>query len=121
MEIERSQNAATYGALHQKPLAGIKQKIYKTPYEAAQRLNIPLRTSRTGNGITWNHVKRHEKCSRISLTPEEQALERWITQISRSGYPARHSTIREMAEAIRLQCVRNDSIELVSCPVMYRL
>jgi hypothetical protein len=117
MEIERTQNAATHEALHQKPLAGIKQKIYKTAYEAAQRLNIPPRTIYNRVGHEAESRKTAREMQQNLSDPEEQALERWITQISRSGYPAHHSTIQEMAEAIRLPCVRkinDDSVELVS-------
>jgi len=41
---------------------------------------------------------------------EEQALAQWITQVTRSGHPARHPMVREMAEAIRMQrrCGVND-------------
>ena len=38
---------------------------------------------------------------------EEKELVRWITRLTRTGYPPRYSTLREMAEELRKRRVRN--------------
>lgn len=48
---------------------------------------------------------------------EEKELVRWITRLTSTGYPPRHSTLVEMAEEIRKQRVRqinDDSIQLTN-------
>ena len=37
---------------------------------------------------------------------EERELVRWITRLTISGYPPRHSTLREMAEEVRKRRVK---------------
>jgi len=63
------------------------------------RLNGKLRRNRA-----------HES-EQILSHAEEKELVQWITRLTRTGYPPRHATLREMAEEIRKQRVKyiNDS------------
>ena len=50
---------------------------------------------------------------------EEKALGRWVSELTRNGFPPRHGTIREMAEEIRntrVTKVNDSSIQLVQYP-----
>ena len=102
MGRQRSQKAATTEAKVQKALKGIKDDTYKSVYDASMQLNLNESTVHYRHkGKTKSRVDAREAQQALSKA-EEQALARWVTQITRSGYPARHPTVREMAEAIRM-------------------
>ena len=102
MGRQRSQKAATTEAQVQKALKGIKDGTYKSVYDASMQLNLNESTVHYRHkGKTKSRVDAREAQQALSKA-EEQALARWVTQITRSGYPARHPTVREMAEAIRM-------------------
>ena len=71
------------------------------------------------------HVSRNqaqEQTQNLSAA-EETELKRWITKLTRLGYPPRHQLVCEMAEEIRHHRVREintEEIELVSYPSLGR-
>ena len=97
-------------------IAAIADGTCKTLYEAAKAFQVPKATlyKRAQGRQPCN--KAHEQLQILSLA-EEKELVRWITQLTVSGYPPRHATLREMAEEIRKQRVKNlndDSIEYIT-------
>ena len=78
-----------------------------TCYSAAAAFNVPRRTLYdrvNGNRTTSN--KAQEARQLLSHT-EEKELIRWITRLTVTGYPPRHTTLWEMVDEIRKQCVRD--------------
>jgi hypothetical protein len=58
----------------------------------------------------------HEQ-DQILSTTEEKELVRWITRLTRTGYPPRHATLREMAEEVRnrrAKQINDGSIQLTN-------
>jgi len=103
----------------QEALAGVASGKWKTPYAAAQALNIPWRN--LYNRVKSGGKSRSEaRVAQQSLTAaEERELVKWIRSLTVSGTPAQHSIVKEMAEVIRRKRVIhiNDStIEHVSYP-----
>src|SRR5436305_11780189 len=84
----------------QAAIAAIADGTCKTLYEAAKAFQVPMATlyKRAQGRQPCN--KAHEQLQILSLA-EENELVRWITQLTVSGYPPRHATLREMAEEIR--------------------
>jgi DDE superfamily endonuclease/Tc5 transposase DNA-binding domain len=99
----RSHKAAATEVKIKEALQGIKDGIYKSAYDASKQLNLNNKT--LNNRLTKKTKSRVEarEGQQILSKAEEQALVRWVTQITRSGHPARHPTVREMAEALRMQ------------------
>ena len=100
MARKRSAKTATNEALIQQALKGIKDKTYKSAYEAAKILGVRPRT-------LYDHVKKGKSRSQARvaqqhlLESEEQELVRWIRNLTISRTPAQYSIVREMAEHIR--------------------
>jgi DDE superfamily endonuclease/Tc5 transposase DNA-binding domain len=100
MARKRSAKTATNEALIQQALKGIKDKTYKSAYQAAKKLGIRPRT-------LYDRVKKGKSRSQARvaqqhlLESEEQELARWIRNLTISGTPAQYSLVREMAEHIR--------------------
>src|SRR5438105_4174353 len=106
MGRQRSQKAAATEALVKKALQGIEDGTYKSPYDAEKQLNVNRRTVQ--NRLNMRTKSRVEaRGTQQALSPaEEQALARWVIQLTHTGHPARHFTVREMAEAIRIQRIQ---------------
>src|SRR6266496_4724977 len=101
---KRNPKAAEREARVIKALAGIQNGTYKSLGDAAKQLNVSRSTLCDRMNQTKSRAQARQDMQ--NLTPaEEKALVRWITQVARTGFPARHSTVREMAEAIRLRRV----------------
>jgi len=99
----------------QQAVDGIRSGIYKSSYDAASQLNVKVSTVQHRMKGRKIRVQSHEDDQAPSPT-EESELVRWITQLTITGYPPRHSIFRAMAEALRKRRVAqiNDSgIELV--------
>jgi hypothetical protein len=104
-------------------VTGVLNGTFRTAHEAAIALNVPRSTVYDRLNHTTSRVVARQ--SQQNLSPaEEQALATWIQDSSRTGYPVRHATVREMAEAIRKQRVSKinaNNIELVSYPELGKL
>ena len=112
MAKKRSETAAKKEEAVQQALAGVASGKWKTPYAAAQALNIPPRN--LYNRVNEDGKSRLEaRIAQQSLTvAEEWELVKWIRSLTISGTPAQHSIVKEMAEIIRSKHVMNinDSI-----------
>jgi DDE superfamily endonuclease/Tc5 transposase DNA-binding domain len=102
----------------QEALDGVKTGTYTTIYQAALKLHLdPDILYRRTKGIE-GRVAAHED-QQILSQAEERALVRWLTHLTASGYPARHSILRNMAvglQTMRLAKINDESEELVSYP-----
>jgi hypothetical protein len=87
-----------------------------TCYSAAATFHVPYRTlyNRVKLGTKPRNLAHEDE--QILTAMEEKELVRWITCLTISGYPARHATVREMAEEIRKHRVKQinvDGVELI--------
>ena len=118
MRRRQSQAATDKEARVQQALKGIQDGTYRSAYHAAQELK--LSTSTLSDRLRGRESRADARSNQQNLTPpEEHALLKWVTQLTITGYPAKHSMLREMAEEIRKKRVMkiNDiSITLVSYP-----
>lgn len=110
--------AAEKEARYQEAIAAIR-KGQHTCHSAAIAFNLPRSTlyTRVNGGIQPRNLA-HES-EQILSHAEERELVRWITRLTISGYPARHSTLKEMAEEVRKRRVKQineDGIQLVQYP-----
>ena len=107
MAKKRSETAAKKEEAVQQALAGVASGKWKTPYTAAQALNIPPRN--LYNWVKEDGKSRSEaRIAQQSLTAaEERELVKWIRSLTISGTPAQHSIVKEMAEVIRSKRVAN--------------
>jgi hypothetical protein len=115
MTRARNALAAEKEAQIQKAITAVVKKK-NTCYSAAKVFNVPYRTlwDRVYGGAKPRNLS-HERDQNLTHT-EEKELVRWITYLTISGYPARHATVRVMAEEIRKRRVKqinNDGIELI--------
>lgn len=96
----RSQKAAETEKKVQEALLGLKSGKYANPHAAAQALGISTSTmNRRANG----GLSRQEanEPNQFLTAGEETALTQWITQTTASGYPVRHSLLRDIALEIK--------------------
>ena len=99
-------------------IAAIHSNACKTIREAAQQYSVP--SSTLGHRLNGRVAKNqaHERTQNLTHA-EELELKRWITKLTRLGYPPRHQLVRELAEEIRKHRVReinSEDMELVSYP-----
>lgn len=97
-------------------IEAIRSKDCKTIQEAATRFSIVSSTlcHRLKRRIMRNQA--HELAQNLTHT-EEAELKRWITKLTRLGYPPPHQLGREMAEEVRNHWVKEinlEDIELVT-------
>lgn len=115
MPRRRSQDAAKREALIQKALAGLADGTYKSPYQAADALQISRST--LNDRLNGKKTRAEARANQQLLSPaEEKALVKWVKQLTIAGYPARHSILREMAEEVRAQrvaSINDSSMQLV--------
>jgi len=100
--------------LQEATTAVVKKK--NTCYSAVEAFNVPYRTlwDRVYGGVKPRNLS-HEREQNLTHAEEKESVRR-ITALTISGYPARHATVREMAEEIRKRRVKqinNDGIELI--------
>ena len=85
-------------------------------HTAAAEFNVPRRTLYDRFNGKPPREKAHEG-EQILSHAEEKELVRWITRLTRTSYPPRHTILREMGEEIRKQRVMNlndNSIQLTN-------
>ena len=116
MEHPMREELAAQEARVRQAVNGVLNGTFQSGYQAATALNVPRST-------VYDRLKN--KPSRVTarqsqqnLSPaEEKALAKWIQDSARTGFPVRHATVREMAEAIRqrrVNKINEDGIELIS-------
>ena len=99
-------------------LADYRNKVYKSVKAATEAHNVPVATLRDSTKGGKSRAEANE-IKQILSAAEENALIKWILEVSQNGYPPRKSQLREMAEDIRQQRVSkiNDaSMILVEYP-----
>jgi transposase-like protein len=88
----------------QEALAAVCNKEHNVP-AAAKKFGVSRRTLYYRvNGVPPRSLA-HES-EQILTHAEEKELARWITRLTVTGYPPRHSTLREMAEEVRKRRVK---------------
>jgi uncharacterized protein YoaH (UPF0181 family) len=114
MTRHKSEKAAETDAKVKAAIEGLSSGLYSTPYAAAKALELSPNT--LNRRIAGGKSRAQGKENQQNLThAEEQALARWITQLTATGHPARHTFIKEIAEEIRRQR-HSKSTTLVSYP-----
>ena len=106
MTRSSNQLAIEKEARMQEAITAVKSKKY-TVYTAALVFNVPKHT-------LYDRVKKNMQARNLAHEPnqnlthaEEKELVGWITCLTISGYPPHYKTLREMAEEIRKQSVKN--------------
>jgi DDE superfamily endonuclease/Tc5 transposase DNA-binding domain len=110
----RSEKAAVTEKKVQEALAGLESGKYKNPHAAAKELGI---SESTMNRRAHGGLSRQEanEPNQFLTAGEETALVKWITQTTASGYPVRHSLLRDMALEIKKEraATVNDESEIL--------
>jgi hypothetical protein len=116
--IQTREQTAELEKRTQEALNGVKAGIYQTLNEAAVKLRVDADILyRRCKGVE-GRVAAHED-QRLLTQAEERALVKWLTHLTASGYPARHSFLRKMAvglQNMRIAKINDASQELVSYP-----
>ena len=102
----------------QEAFDGVAAGVYKSLYEAAIKLHLSDDTLYRREKGYEGRVAAHED-QQLLTRAEERALVKWLTHLTASGYPARHSFLRKMAEGLqimRIAKINDASEELVSYP-----
>jgi hypothetical protein len=84
----------------QKALSAIKNQEYSSIRKAALAFNIPNATLQSRMSGRKSRTEAHE-AEQILSNAEEKTLARWITRLTRTGFPASPALAIEMAEEIR--------------------
>ena len=95
----------------EKALAGLKQGIYKNPYDAAKQTGAPEKTvyRRFSDGQSIPESRALSQ----SLSPiEEKTLVKWIKLSIVLDHPVIHPFLRELAEEIRKSCIENGNLNM---------
>jgi hypothetical protein len=116
MTRRRSEKTAETDAKVEAAVEGLSNGLYKTPYAAATAHGLSRAT--LSRRLDGGNSRAEGKENQQNLThAEEKALARWLTQLTATGHPARHSFIREIAEEIRKQR-RSSSTTPISYPAL---
>ena len=118
MTRPKNQKADEIEANIESAITALKGKEFPSVQAAAKHFKVPRSTLQ--HRINGRVMKKlaHEADQCLTHT-EELELKRWITELTIKGYAPRHQIIREMAEEIRKQRIRNINevdIEYVSYP-----
>jgi hypothetical protein len=120
MGRKKRANAAASAASIKAALTALRNKEYKTVYAAAKALNVSETTLRAQWKQTRLTRAEANEAKQILSGAEEEALRRYIKQLSRSGYPPSYVTVREMAAEIQQRRVAKlnfeEGMELVQYP-----
>jgi hypothetical protein len=118
--MPRSREKRQQTTIHEQRVQGISAAIStgidSSAYDAAKQLSMSKATLyRRQNGGVGRVVARQ---SQQTLTEaEERALVKWLTHLTASGYPARHSIVRKMVvgiQQLRLAKINDASQEVVT-------
>ena len=102
MTRHKSEKAAETDAKVKAAIEGLSSGLYSTPYVAAKALELSRNTLHRRLAGGKSRAQGKENQQNLTHT-EEQALARWITQLTAMGHPARHVFIKEIAEEIQRQ------------------
>jgi hypothetical protein len=84
----------------QKAIIAIKNKEHSSIRQAALAFNVPNATLQSRMSGRKPRTEAHE-AEQILSNAEEKTLARWITRLTRTGFPASPALAIEMAEEIR--------------------
>lgn len=95
----------------EKALAGLKQGIYKNPYDASKQTNAPEKTvyRRFSGGQS---IPESRASSQSLSPPEEKALVKWIELSAAVGHPVTQTFLRELAEEIRKPRIESENLNV---------
>lgn len=113
---EKANEVADYNACVQQAVDGIRSGLYRSSYHAANELDVKPSTVQFRMKGRKSRSESHEDQQPLSRI-EELELVRWITQLTKCGYPPRHGIFKAMAEALRQRRVaqiNEHGIELVN-------
>ena len=113
---KKANEVADYNDRVQQAVDGIRSGLYRSSYHAASELNVKPATVQFRMNGRKTRSESHEDQQPLSRI-EELELVRWITELTKCGYPPRHATFKAMAEALRQRRVaqiNEHGIELVS-------
>lgn len=94
-------------------LLAFRNGKYTSIRTCAYAFNIPNSTLASRLSTRTSRSKSHES-QKILSTAEEEVLIKWITRLSKGGYPITLPLTRDLAEEIRLSC-----FPLSSTPTSY--
>jgi len=102
MTRHKSEKTAETDAKVKAAIEGLSKGLYLTPYAAAKALQLERKT--LYRRLAGGKSRAEGKDNQQNLTlADEQALARWITQLTATGHQARYAFICEIAEEIRRQ------------------
>jgi len=84
----------------QKAISAIKNNEYRSIHKAALAFNVPIATLQGRMSGRKSRATAHETQQVLSAA-EEKTLSRWITRLTRTGFPASSALAIEIAEEIR--------------------
>lgn len=84
----------------QKAITSWKRKEFKSIRATALHFQVPVQTLRDRMAGRKTNATAHEEAQILS-NAEEKTLERWITRLTSTGYPATPALVIETAEQIR--------------------
>jgi ABC-type methionine transport system ATPase subunit len=100
MAPEQGQKKCKFEEEIQEAVKAMREGKVKSAYEAEKVFGIPRSTlTRRLKGTTQSRHNAHEP-EQLLTDPEEEVLEDRCQHLTRAGYPARHSILREMCEDI---------------------
>jgi len=110
MNVELSDTVAYSEADVQAAISAIKYKQYPSIRKAAAAFNVPYPTLRGRASGRKSRSSAHE-IEQILSAAEEKTLSRWVTRLTRGGFPATPALVVEMAEEIRRGRIRLSKTE----------
>jgi hypothetical protein len=106
MARRKSQKVAERDLQVDKAVSGVQSGLYKSAYDAAKQLGLSKTT--VTRRIHGRLTQAQARYSQQLLSPaQEDALLKWIKQLTIRGYAPTHSLVREIAEEIRSNQSRN--------------
>ena len=118
MPRKRSEKAVVNEIKIQAAFDGVSSGKYRSLSDAAKQLGLSSTTLYERNKGRPSRQESHEEQQNLTRY-EEDALARWVSQLTATGHAPRHPFLREMAEEIRRQRVSNINdpfIEYVTYP-----
>jgi len=105
MDIESSSKSVYREADIQKAICALKNNEFRSIRKAAIAFNVPNTTLQGRMSGRTSRTTAHE-LEQILSPAEEKTLARWITRLTRTGFPASPALAVEMAEEIRRERVQ---------------
>jgi hypothetical protein len=105
MSIESSSKPVYSEANIQKAICALKNNEFRSIRKAAIAFNVPNTTLQGRMSGRTSRTTAHE-LEQVLSPAEEKTLARWITRLTRTGFPASPALAVEMAEEIRRERVQ---------------